>query len=728
MLQIPGFKKTVLPALIATVFAYPYFPLSAAEEQEDEKKNDDQVLVVVGAKIKQELDDVAGSVSVMTDEQIQKQAVSDMSDLFRYEPGIEVSGSSGTAQNIMVRGMGGDRIMMVKDGMRMNEGYGADGANDVVGRGFIDIDTIKQVEVGKGASSSLFGADALGGVVVFTTKDPEDILAGEDFFLKIKTNYDQRSNLHGAGFLTAFGSGDFSTMMNYRETRADETKNYADSKDPRSVDGRSILLKSTYKIDNHQKVSFTADLFYQETDFSLSTWHSLPVNIFTNHRDQENTSYTISYSHTNAETPLFDSIDVNLYNNNTEQVDDSFMNINYFGSYILEKTNVDKLLQDTSGLSLSLFKKLKTGDFSHGISYGLDLDSSDTSRPRHEVRINVDEGVEIKNEHFAPFPQNDTVRGGLYLQDQIEVGDFQIIPGVRYDYYKMDPDDNDPLYLEEAVEGTMVSEFSENNLSPRLGVIYTINDNLNLYGQYSSGFKVPPYDLAYLSVEILFGPVYGIKIEPAEDLVPEESDSYEIGLRGQYQDFNFTLATYNNAYDNMIVAQFVRTDEHVTPFGTAYIDVSQYQNIESATIKGVELSAQYAFNDMFTLYGNYNMLDATNDETGDYLTSMRPNSGTLGLTTFFNNQLTADLITRYASDMTKNNEGYQTTSGYVVFDLMINVDITDNLRMNFSIFNLSDEEYTQYGTISGMPESNTKDWSLYTETPRSVSVRFDYTF
>jgi len=515
-------------------------------------------------------------------------------------------------------------------------------------------------------------------------------------------------------------------MVNYRETRANETKNYADTKDPRKVDGRSILFKSTYQIDKHQKVSFTADLFNQETDFALSTWYSLPVNIFTNNRDQDNTSYSLSYSHANAETALFDGIDVNIYSNSTEQVDNSFLDIDYFGAYILEKTNVDKFLQDTTGVSLSLFKQLKTGDINHVISYGVDLDSSDTSRPRQEVRLA--DGFEIKNEMYAPFPQNDTVRAGLYIQDQIEIGNLQIIPGLRYDYYKMDPSENDPLYLEEAVEGTLASDFSENNLSPRLGLIYSINDNLDVYGQYSSGFKVPPYDLAYISVEILFGPTYGVLIEPAENLVPEESDSFEIGLRGQYQDFNFTLATYNNAYDNMIVAQFVRTDERVTPFGTAYIDVSQYQNIESATIKGVELSAQYAFNEMFVLYGNYSVVDATDDETGDYLNSMRPNSGTLGLTTYFNDQLTADLVTRYASNMSKNNEGFQTTSGYAVIDLMINMDITDNLRMNFSIFNLSDEEYTQYGSISGIPESTTRDWSLYTETPRSVSVRFDYSF
>src|SRR5690625_7708136 len=103
--------------------------------------------------------------------------VTNMSQLFRYEPGIEVTCSNGTAQNFVVRGMGADRVMMVKDGMRMNEGYGAAGINDVVGRGFIDMDTVKQDEVAKGVASSLYGADALGGFVAYHAI-AEDVLLG----------------------------------------------------------------------------------------------------------------------------------------------------------------------------------------------------------------------------------------------------------------------------------------------------------------------------------------------------------------------------------------------------------------------------------------------------------------------------------------------------------------------------------------------------------------------
>ena len=142
---------------------------SLSQESGAHNKDTFETIVVSGTRTEKHLKDVAGSISVITSDDIEKQVIDDMNQLFKYDPSVQVTGSIGSAQNFIVRGMGGDRILMIKDAMRMNEGYGANGLNDIVGRGFIDTDTLKQVEVAKGASSSLYGSDALGGIVVFTT-------------------------------------------------------------------------------------------------------------------------------------------------------------------------------------------------------------------------------------------------------------------------------------------------------------------------------------------------------------------------------------------------------------------------------------------------------------------------------------------------------------------------------------------------------------------------------
>lgn len=174
-------------------------------------------------------------------EDIEKQVVSDMSQLFKYDPSVQVTGKVGGAQNIIVRGMGGDRVLMIKDGMRMNEGYGADGLNDIVGRGFIDTDTIKQVEIAKGAASSLYGSDALGGIVVFTTKDASDYLdEGDTFAGKLKAGYNDVNRQYTIGGTLAFTTGQVEHLLNGSYRDGEEQQNFLIQK------VRSILTRTAY--------------------------------------------------------------------------------------------------------------------------------------------------------------------------------------------------------------------------------------------------------------------------------------------------------------------------------------------------------------------------------------------------------------------------------------------------------------------------------------------------
>ena len=89
---------------------------SYAEEAETLTQPDHEVILVSGRRIDQTLDDVAGSISVVTQEDIERQLVTNMSELFDRDPSVDVTGDVGDAQNFRVRGMGGDRVLMIKDG------------------------------------------------------------------------------------------------------------------------------------------------------------------------------------------------------------------------------------------------------------------------------------------------------------------------------------------------------------------------------------------------------------------------------------------------------------------------------------------------------------------------------------------------------------------------------------------------------------------------------------
>ena len=127
------------------------------------------------------------TVSVISADEMEDGLVKDIKDLVRDEPGVSVrnaparftaagssTGRDGNA-GFNIRGLEGNRVLIVVDGVRVPDGF-AFGAQST-GRGdYVDLDILKSVEIVRGPASALYGADGLAGSVSFITKDPSDIL------------------------------------------------------------------------------------------------------------------------------------------------------------------------------------------------------------------------------------------------------------------------------------------------------------------------------------------------------------------------------------------------------------------------------------------------------------------------------------------------------------------------------------------------------------------------
>ncbi len=729
-------------ALAVAMFAIGSSAALAQDNNVDEDSDEVETIVVTGSRFEQNIEDVAGSISVMDSATIENQMVTDMSQLFRYEPGVRITGSNGTAQNLVVRGMGADRVMMIKDGMRMNEGYGADGANDVVGRGFIDMDTIKQVEVAKGAASSLYGADAVGGIAAFTTKDASDFLGDDDFHGAMNLDYDGRSSQAGAGALTAFRLGNFETLVSYKYRDGNETENYNDDRQGVDVESNSLLIKTDYVIDSERKLTLSADLYDQDVtrpddgepkgDYvGLPGW---TINRQESWEDKSNDSYRMGYKSNGSAVAFMDSLDINVYYNDTEQTDDYLLNhdtpapMGPGGSR--DQIKADRFEQETWGASFSAGKQLGNADYSHHLSYGFDWDTSETFRPRSEQRIQSD-GTVVRDDYLAPFPKNDTERFGAYLQDTIDIGEkLTIVPGLRYDHYSMDPDDDEGYSNSIGDSEVAAEKISDDNLSWRLGTIYEIADGMSVYAQYSEGFKVPPYDLAYFYFDHVSFSGNGIRIIPAADLEPEESDSYEIGVRISRGGVSFTASVYTADYDNFIQIAYVETVSEVNyDFGFPFpldVDVFQYQNIESAEISGVELGLNLSITDSLSMFLNGEWMDSEDKTTGEQLSTIQPFNGTVGAT-WSQERFALDAMLRWADRMDKNPSDAFKTSGYGTVDLYARYDISDKFTIAAGVLNAFDKEYIEYSSVAGIPDDG-RDLNLYTEPGRTVSARLNYRF
>ena len=166
-------RPTLLAAALAVALPRLAFAEPAADGAPANAATDFDRVVVTATRTERAIGDVPNTVDVVTRERMDDLLVRDLKDLFRYEPGITVTDSFGRfgIGDIRIRGLGGNRVRIQTDGIVVSDAFSI-GSFSNANRNFVDLDTLKRVEVVRGPTSSLYGSDALGGTVSFITKDP----------------------------------------------------------------------------------------------------------------------------------------------------------------------------------------------------------------------------------------------------------------------------------------------------------------------------------------------------------------------------------------------------------------------------------------------------------------------------------------------------------------------------------------------------------------------------
>ena len=666
----------------------------------------DDHIVVSGSRFEQKLEDVTGSVTVITEQDIERQLAVDLQTMFKYDPSISSTGSGAGAQTLTVRGVGGNRVVFIKDGRRTNDGY-AGGGGYLVGRNYFDVAGVKQVEVAKGAASSLYGSDALGGIVVITTKDPSDYLVDQQSLVKVALGYQGQSNQVAADITAAKDLGDVAISAVYSHRDSEEVQNYVEDLPGYDARSNALLLKVEQKLDEKRTLKYTLDYFNQTTEQVITP------SIQETEDEDTNISFALDYDSDMA-TAIFDKwygqLSYSRYEQQSDQISAARNYIDY-NDYGFE--------QDILGLKAVFSKGVEGENTEHEFVYGVDIDLYDTTRPRLKTRVLNDGTVDFTNEKQKAFPGADTSLVGVYMQDSIKFNetDWSLVAGIRYDYYALEAK-KDALYAD-----TELDDITESAFSPKLGVIYQVDDNLSWYGQYVRGFKIPPHDQAYQSHGV--EPFY--QILPNADLDPESSDSFEIGLRYASSDISVNLSTFYAAYDDFIETTIAGVEPTYIP--NVNKTFYQYQNISETQISGVEAGIAMYVTDDILLEANVAYVDGENKDSDQPLTSISPLNGSILVSTEFGNVnwTAAWRLAKAQSDVVLDTNGNKTTqgNGYGVVDLYANYQ-WQAWQMNVGLLNLLDKEYVPFELIAG--QSKGTDFSQYSQPGRNVSARISYQF
>lgn len=740
--QRPG-KRRALSILIPALTLLATAPLSAQTPNGDGTSVDE--VIVTATYLQRRAQDIAGTVSVVTDEEIRQTLSDSLADVVRYQPGLGMdTAARGGDEGFSIRGIGGNRVLTVIDGVRSTDMYAAGPSS--YGKDGFEVDDLKAVEVIRGPASVLYGADALGGVVLLRTRDAGDYLsADQSIHTAIRAAGSSDNNQRKLGATIAGQSGTVGSVLQLtrRDFEEQDIKG-AGELNPQDGESCNLFWKTHWRASARQTLQLAVDASDREIDTRLDNELGSSVTRSAG-RDTTNRR-RISLMHDWAlQGTLADNISTRLHrqrtdaDQQTEQTRISYAFVNprnpasFRGSQAERFTSLEFNQDTVSGMVIAT-KSLALASSDHDLVYGFSYEHTDTERPRDRFDTEISTGAishAIPSYPMAPpevfpnktFPDTRTVRSGVFIQDEISLMDENliVIPGLRYDRYQMDPRTEDLFTGTGDISdwgGFEISKFDENNVSYNLGAIYRLSGRLTGFAQYAEGFRPPNFDEANQAFVNLG---HGYATVPNPDLKAETSRGLEIGLRGTTDTSRFSVALFDNRYDDFIESALVGMQDGIMLF--------QDSNIGEARIYGAEATYEWQLSSQLS-WRNSLAWARGRDETGNSeLNSVDPVTLVSGLRYQTSERWGIEGIatvvgakTRVAADDQVTGEAYQ------VLDLIGHYNLSANASIRFGVFNVFDTQYASWSRIRGLSADDSEAIAERQAPGTNARLAFNFSF
>ena len=727
-----------IPAIVLALIAA--FPVDAQESTDDMMK-----ITVTGTKSESTVKDYAGSVDVIDKDDYDKSPSVDIRNLLKNVPGVTTrkttrSGVRGTPgiSDVNIRGLDGDRILFLIDGIRLPDRYEYQGYYELGQSDYVDFSFLKSIEIIKGSISSLYGSDALGGLIYYRTLEPYDILKnGSDFNVEIPFNYFTEDN--GRAFSNKIAvrlSEKLSALFIYTNEVSEATKNAAPSKYIDDVEnyGDNILLNVQYDINDESSLNVVLEDINRSSriDSSGANLENMSTKVrkyekLISNTLTDRTRISAEYKYDANNDSSFIQKASTLFYWQDAKVNDNFRRVIVLPSQTTEEDKIYSLTNKLIGVNSDFSSDVVLFDNIHTLGFGFDVSENDGSRTRRTKNLTTGESAETVKD----TPDTKTLRARVYLQDQFSFGDFDFTAGLGYDYYSLDAE-NGLIYNPNQLDYILASDQTYQVLSPKFTVSYRTTDESSVYARYSQGFRPPVW---YELSSSFANPSFGYITLSNPDLKPEKSHDFEIGYKLNGDNYATTFATYYNRYSDFM-DPFAPAGDYTPPGSSRELDAYQTQNISDAEIYGVEFTGIYYFSpqqDGFYI-GNVFAWSEGNDLTeGSPLKTIVPVTNRLSLGYQGSDDRWLVSAGMIYSGRPRLGDDYQETrpyyipSTFIIFDLEAYWKISDSVSLNASINNLTNETYFNFQDVRG--RDNTKgDILRYSQPERSFQIGAKFNF
>ena len=636
------FKPVLLAAIVSQTF-----PALAADPIPQAYQELNEVKVIGGRKVQK-----LGEEKIRR-QALDKQMVSDESDLVRYDPGISVvEGGRSGSNGFTIRGVDKDRVAINVDGLAQAESRSSEAFQELFGaygnfnanRNTSEPENFSEVTLTKGADSLKSGSGALGGAVNYKTKSASDYVSEEKpYHLGIKGGYIGR-NSQKFSSITAAGTWlGLDALMVYTRRFGKETKNNSDAADtvitdnkqswnpnagstnygsrgvarskpdPQDWVNKSTLFKLGYNFNDKNRIGWIyEDSRTDRTTTELSNmwaanWKGEALG---DTRSRQDISYRkrIGFEYKNQlDQGPWDSLNLRY---DRQTIDMSTWTWDLPTDYNRSGVNSDvyhmfrNIRQKNIQFGADAEKQIDFSKLVWAMQYGLGDSKNDNSNSDHSywVRLYDPKYQTSNNQELTMLVESSSKNRFAYWNNTFQFGDssqYRLNAGVRYDNSSSKAKDN-PNYTP-AIRGQIPylgSERKHSGFSYGLGLDWKFTPHLNLLAKYSTGFRAPTSDETWL---LFPHPDFYLKANP--NLKAETAKNFELGLAGSGKAGNFKLSGFQTRYRNFIELTYmgVSSDNPNSPNyapisdGTALVSspVWQNQNRSSAWVKGLEFNGTW---------------------------------------------------------------------------------------------------------------------------------------
>ena len=748
-------QPSLLALAVATSLAVPALARAAALEAdstldtiqvtETRKKSDNQNVTTLSAK------------------NLQQQGAQSMEDAIRYVPGVEMVDLGRAGFNgFNIRGMEADRVSITLDGLSFPQSMDPGSYQPYEffrsGRGSVDLEAVKTVEIIKGADAITAGSGALSGAVMFTTKDPADFLkaSGNDSFGSVKYGYTGSSDENMGSLTLANRTGKFESLLVYTKRDGHETESWYDTTidrlgpgrrtpDPVDRESDNLLFKVNFLATDTQTLGVVYERARATNDVDNWTRSDGTGSYF--FRSAEDRSdrdrYGLKYTW-RAGNALFDSMEATAdHQKNYIQGQTNVLVANgTAATYGTRCSTTDPCsrqenrwdTQKRNRIALDFDKSVEAAGLRHDIVYGAAWQQAKIHWNSVDSRWGNDGSLFTRETDPSLWPDTRETDLTAYVRDRVRLLDdrLSLTGGLRYDSYKYTPETsaggNGQSGYEDGGGSVGVSKFSSPTWN--LGAEFKFTDTQSLWVQGGRGFRAPGVNDMYGSssttevTRVSDGATVTVpdgKSNP--DLDAERSLNLELGWRFQSDRLRLGVSVFRDKYSN-----FIDTAQYVADEGTQYSTTTRgvttvtngytYTmpiNRGNVEVKGVEAEGMWLLADNWLTRVAYSYNEGT-DNDDQPLASIIPAKAVAGLTYNAPSRrwsVTANVTHQqrkdpsdYGKSITNGSYGVEVVPvyaykarEYTLLDVFGSYDITPKIHLTAGVYNVFNKEYYLWNRV-----------------------------